>query len=420
MPKREHRVVPDRPPMPTAAAGGPESVTAASAGTKKKKKKKDSKKKQKESSLKKSKSSKQQDTTTTSTLPTAGIPGMEGDLLGFGGGVGGGGFAAQPSATAAPAAQPSLESFIPSSSTIPAPSTASGGGADAISSAFGDLLSLGAPAPPQQPPVAAAAAAMTSTTLPDMAGLSLSSPLPPTATSSGSKQSSKKTWMKTTLKTSNASGGGSFRDWDNVLISTRASIEKNQAAMASIKIRVVNNSNIPLSNVLLQFKGSIPNVEIGTVNPSSSVESSKVGPFSLEKNKSTDLKGALCVAGDSSVPFKMTLPSTLWLSPVGGLTLDDILTQLASSSWASHSVTLPLEGGIAPKKVKPLLCSFFQAAEVTGGDDLTGTFAATCTQNGAQVRILVKVSTSSAKVDVKCTDKDLGKALISSLKKVVL
>jgi len=272
----------------------------------------------------------------------------------------------------------------------------------------------------QQPP---SVPAPTAAAVPDMAGLSLSSPLPPAATGSGSKKSSKKAWVKTTLKTSNASGGGSFGNWDNVLVSTRATPEKNQAAMASIKIRVVNNGNVPLNNVLLQFKGSssnIQNVEIGTVNPSSSVESSKVGPFSLDRNKSTDLKGALCVAGDSTVPFKMMLPSTLLLSPVGGLTLDDILTQLASSSWASHSVTLPFEGGTTPKKVKPLLCSFFQAAEVTGGDDLTGTFAAICDQNGAQVRILVKVSASSAKVDIKCTDKDLCKALTSSLKKLVL
>jgi hypothetical protein len=70
---------------------------------------------------------------------------------------------------------------------------------------------------------------------------------------------------------------------------------------------------------------------------------------------------------------------------------------------------------------KVMLASFLKAAEVQSNDSnpLIGTLAAQSTM-GAQMRCLIKIKGSTVKVDLKCTDDALGKALISDLKRVIL
>ena len=370
MPERKHRVVPDRT--------FDEQLRPQPSQKKEKKKKKESKRNK---------------NLAISTSEEGKVAGGVGDLLDLGG------FAMAPYTTsvAEPAARgPSLGSIMSNKS-------------NPINNAFDDLLGLATPV-----------------SVPQVGALSMQTSLEYTYDSSllaspevATPKPGKRPWMRATIKTSHATGSPVV-NWSKVSLLFRVS-NKDVDGGASFVVRVENHMETStLSGLVLQIKGRA-DIHIGQVSPGSAMESGKIGPFSYpQTDDSFDLKGML-ITSECSVPVKLSLPASLHLSPKLGLVLEDIAKELSTSEWSSHTAKLDILSGIAADQVKPLLSSFLRAGEVEPGSSgpWNGTFAAE-SSFGTQVRVLVKVKKDSVKIDVKSKSQQLGKALASDLKKLVL
>ncbi len=237
---------------------------------------------------------------------------------------------------------------------------------------------------------------------------------------SPTKKSGKRAYLRGTIKASSASGSPSV-DWSKIDLSYRVSRAKGDGnAAVSMVVRVQNSMDMSaMSGLALELKnyGEFP---LGDVAPSSSIESSKIGPFSYGSlDGPLELKGKLKTR-DSSVTIKLSLPMSVYNSPAGvGLTMDNVATELASSQWSSHSTKIPRDSSAAPEKIKQKLCSFLNMVEIEPANPLFGTLAGV-SSTGVQIRALVKVRTDDVKVDIKCGNVALGKALSSELKKLML
>jgi AP-3 complex subunit delta-1 len=333
------------------------------------------KKKKKEKKLKKA--SKQ----TASFQPSIG--GGVGDLLDLGGFMP---VAEVSSAVAAASKEPTITSHA----------------SNPISTAFDDLLGLSAPSDPMP-------AALSSFGGMDFLGVR-AAPQPSKA------PKGKRAWMKATIKASHAEGSPVV-DWSKVSLHYR--VHSKQDGSASVTCRVENHMDTTALNVVtLKLKGH-DDVAMGNVDPGQSVESPKAGPFTYGQSESSmDMKGSL-VTPECKVPIKMTLPATHFLKPRPGLSQEDVMSELSSSQWSSHSVKLvSIE---TPAKAKSLLCSFLCAAEVEGSTSPTmGTLAAQ-SLSGSKVFVLIKIKDDlTAKVDLKCSGEALGKALAADIKKLIL
>lgn len=360
MPERQHRVVPERKP---------DEVPLTSRGLSKKQRKKEAKKQKK-----KSKHAAQE-------APSGG---GVGDLLDLGGFM--------------PVAEVS-SAVVAASPKGPAASQSS----NAISTAFDDLLSLSVPALTESQP-----SAMLSGGTDDL-GMSAVMEAP----SKPSK--SKRAWLRATIKTSRAEGSPVV-DWTKVNLTYRVHSKKDGSATIAFRVENLMDTT-PLHNVVLKLK-SQADIIIGNVEPHQSIESQKSGPMTYGQSEaSVDLKGSL-VTPECMVPIRVSLPTTHFLSPLPGLTQDNIMSELSLSQWSSHSAKLL--GIENPSTVKSLLCSFLHAVEVEGvSSPLMGTLAAQ-SQAGSKVFFLVKISDSTAKVDLKSKNDTLCKSLASDLKKLVV
>ena len=356
MPERQHRVVPEQKPL---------TSTRGHSGKQKKKEAKKQKKKSKQ----------------TAAEPNGGDGGCVGDLLDLGGFL--------------PIAEVSTE--VASAPKEPIASQ----GSNAISTAFEDLLSLSAPTDPQPPALPPGGTGIL--------GMSaaLQAPCKP--------PKGKKVWMRATIKTSRAEGSPVV-DWTKVKLHYR--LHSKQDGTATVTCRIENHmETAALNNVTLKLKGQ-SDISIGYVDAHQSVESPKSGPIAYSQAESSlDIKGSL-VTPECMVPIRMSLPVTHFLNPLPGLSQDDIISGFSSSQWTSHSIKLSdIEN---PAKIKSALCSFLHAAEVKGDSSpLMGTMAAQ-SQAGSKVFVLVKIKDSTAKVDLKCSNETLGKALTADLKRLVM
>jgi AP-3 complex subunit delta-1 len=356
MPSREHRQVPDRAAMPSE-----EKVS------KKKKKRKEKKEKK-------------------ATAPAGSNGGGVGDLLDLGG-----------FSSVTDISNPSVPPPAETPTTI-APQTTS------ISSAFDDLLGLEAPAP---------VPAMASATS-QFADMSISAAPAP------SKKGGKKSWMKASLKIGSASGSPMV-DWNQVYVFYKVTPQTQglDGVSATINLRVQNDMpSASINNLTVTFKKQ-GQFTLGTIAANDSEEAKKIGPFSYDQfDAAMDLKGTLSTSENCSIPIKITLPASLHLTPTMGLTLESVMAELSSQQFASTTAKVELSK-LDASKVKPLLASFFCAAEVDNSGPLVGTLAAQSHQ-GAKVRVLVKVKDSSVKIDIKSTNAALCKALAADVKKLVL
>jgi AP-3 complex subunit delta-1 len=372
MPERKHRVVPEKPTQP-APGYAPEDPAS---GKHKKKKKKESKKSKT--------ASKQQ-----ATVAPSGI----GDLLDLGG------FSAVPEASSVlqqQAVYAQSSGFMQSQSS-------------AVNSAFDDLLGLANPTSNPPPAASNIFGGMTSQT---------SIAPPPPASPLG--KTGKRPYLRATIKVA-AATGSPVVDWSKVQLSYRVYRTHGDGGLgASITVRADNNMEMSaLSGLVLQLKnyGDIP---IGDVPPRSSVESPKVGPFSYQAADSAlEMKGTLNTA-ECSVPVKLTLPVSMHLSPNNNLSMEHIASELSSTEWSAHSAKIPLMAGIPIEKIKLIIANFLHMAEIEPSNPMYGTFAGQSSSTGTPVRVLVKVKQETVKVDVKSTNVNLGKAIVSELKKLVL
>jgi hypothetical protein len=108
------------------------------------------------------------------------------------------------------------------------------------------------------------------------------------------------------------------------------------------------------------------------------------------------------------------------LSPNNNLSMEHIASELSSTEWSAHSAKIPLMAGIPIEKIKLIIANFLHMAEIEPSNPMYGTFAGQSSSTGTPVRVLVKVKQETVKVDVKSTNVNLGKAIVSELKKLVL
>jgi hypothetical protein len=283
---------------------------------------------------------------------------------------------------------------------------------NAVNNAFDDFFGMSDPSPAPQ------LAGASSTAAPAIFGMD---DKPMAAPGSSTSKAGKRPWMRATIKASHASGSPVV-DWSKIQLLFRvyrANGDRNVAA--SIVARVENHMEMSmLTGLILRFKDH-GDINIGDIQPGSSAESKKVGPFAYTSpDTQMEMKGTL-VTPECSVSVKLSLPVSMYVSPTEGLALEDVAQQLSSGQWSSHSTKLDIAATSSPDKLKPLVASFLRMAEVEPGvsGPINGTFAGQST-SGAHIRVLVKAKKDSMKVDVKCTNPNLGKALISDLKRLVL
>jgi len=237
-------------------------------------------------------------------------------------------------------------------------------------------------------------------------------------TSSLTEQNGGVTYLRGTIKTSSAVGSPSV-DWSKIQLSYRAS-RSNVDDSVSLVVRVGNNMEVnTLSGLVLQLKryGNIP---VGDVAPRSSIESSEVGPFSYSSQYTDlDVKGKF-VTPDASVPIKLILPVSLHICPPREmLSMEDVMSELSSSQWASHSVKIALGSGSRTGKIKDLVRTFLHMVEIEPNDPMCGTLAGQ-SSTGIPVRVLIKVKKDNVKIDIKSGNVDLGRSISSELKRMII
>jgi len=237
-------------------------------------------------------------------------------------------------------------------------------------------------------------------------------------TSSLTEQNGGVTYLRGTIKTSSAVGSPSV-NWSKIQLSYRAS-RSNVDDSVSLVVRVGNNMEInTLSGLVLQLKryGNIP---VGDVAPRSSIESSEVGPFSYSSQYTDlDVKGKF-VTPDASVPIKLILPVSLHICPPREmLSMEDVMSELSSSQWASHSVKIALGSGSQTGKIKDLVRTFLHMVEIEPNDPMCGTLAGQ-SSTGIPVRVLIKVKKDNVKIDIKSGNVDLGRSISSELKRMII
>lgn len=398
MPERKHRVVPERsgmgneqPRMSTHYSDEQPQLSIPFSDDKVKKKKK----KKKESKK--------------SSRGDAPMQGSVGDLLDLGG------FSSAPNTGAPPAATVNSIFDTRSTSTAAAPIPTIQNQNNAISNAFDDLLGFSGNAPITQ--LVGAVPAITNGPSDVFGG---GSAVLSTQHFEPSGKSSKRPWIRGTIKSSHASGSPTV-NWTKVQLMFRVfKSSTNGVTAAMVTIKVLNFMEMSgLGNVTLNLKDFGP-VTIGSVAPGSSAESSKIGPFTIPlMDMPLELKGTLSTS-DCHVPVKLHLPVAMHFSPTEGLVLENVAHQLASPQWSSFSTKLSVSSG--SDQIKPLLSNFLRLAEVEPhvSGPSNGTFAGQSTASGAQIRLLVKVKADKVKIDLKVTNAQLGEAIISDLKRLVL
>jgi len=313
---------------------------------------------------------------------------MVGDLLGF-------------SASAIPTPA------VPASTPAPAPA------ANAISTAFDDLLSLEVPEAP--------APIITSASLADdpFAAISGSPAIPSTAATASKKiQSTKKgkklPWMKATLKSSSSEG---ITDWSKVSVYYRVS---GTAAATMVSFRADNNlDHVSLDDLSITWRTDGSSVSFGTLGPDQSGES-PAGPFVYKDVLSNlELRGALGTSTGSRVPIKVSLPATVHFSPVEGLSQEVVMSELGSSQWSLESIKLEVNN-VAAHKVGSILKCFFRAAQVAPNDNIAMGTLASATGDGTRLFVLYKVKEDVVKVDIKCSEGTMIKPVVADLKRLLL
>jgi len=220
-------------------------------------------------------------------------------------------------------------------------------------------------------------------------------------------------WQRASIKSSNARGTPII-DWTKVQLRYRL---HQDSGGTSLTFRIDNQmQSSMLAGLMIQLNGQ-DTLSFGNVAPSSSVDATSLFKPSVNGR---EIKGNL-VSGNCLVPVKITLPVSTNFSPTLGLQLEDVASELSSAQWSSNTVKIVLSASTAPEQVIPTLRSFLSLGEVEpeSSGPLNRTFAGK-SYDGTPVRMLVKVKSGAAKVDVKCTNAILGKAFASDIKRLIL
>lgn len=257
----------------------------------------------------------------------------------------------------------------------------------------------------------------------DLLGLESVAPVPPLQQNAGvSKSASKKSpkiWQECSIKSSRASGSDRLK-WDRVSLRYRIQNTKKDEGSMMVSFKLMNNGGNVIQDVSMTLKEPKLTVGFPDALSGSSAEVKKVGPFTPVIDESHEVRGMLNISG-SSIPVKIMLPVAFSLCPLNGLTHDDIPELLNSNSWFSHSVRISNLVVLDRSQVASSFQKFLKAGNVSNdADDESNHIFASQSTTGIRILFLLKIGTSDIKVDVKATDKAMGKAIASDLKKVLL
>ena len=353
IPEPKHRVVPERVQDPP-----PTEADDSNRGKKKKKEKK-------------SKSSKK---SKPMSAPTQNL-GTTSDLLDFGG--------------------------FDSSNNIDDSTTRDPPQANAINSAFDDLLSLDVPA---SAPVPALPTAM---------------PILHEA-QSAQKQKEKKSkgfniWQQATIK----GFSSTLFNWEDIAVVYRVHSSKKNGVKVSLKVKNTSNSTTYQS-----LNISLPGVDalvFNTLGPQDEMDLGKVGPFQMAST-GMEIKGNISIQGQNA-GMKIQIPSSLLMMKPLNIKQEAVIEMLGSGEWASYTSKIEIHQQDADEfKIKTGLSQFLSAMELgdVNNSDKNNYLLASKSNSGAPIIMLVKRSKKGLKIDVKSPDKKLAKAVSSDLKKIDL
>ena len=242
------------------------------------------------------------------------------------------------------------------------------------------------------------------------------------------KASSKrpKVWMEATIKASKAEGKTLSLDWDDVKVlyrihSSKDEIQNNQV---SLILKILNSGNEKLRGIQVKLREGSHICNFDDIEPGSFVESKKLGPLPVESNSYVhEIRGYVTLFG-STAPLKLLLPSFhLILRPMTEISQESVSNMLGSGQWSSSSAKLDISGSLPHGKMRNILKSFLQAHDLEFGQDshdLNRIFASQIT-NRAKVLVLIKsTNNTTIKADIKSTDKELAKAISSSIKRLLM
>ncbi len=244
------------------------------------------------------------------------------------------------------------------------------------------------------------------------------------AKQSSTHKKSAKCWLEASIKASKAEGRLSF-DWGDIKVLYKMQSSKSSGQKeVTLTVKIVNDSIELLKDIEIKLKDKNQCVNFQSIDPSSSVESKKLGPITLNMNEHvSEVKGYLSLSG-CKVPIKLLLPSfTHSLSPMSKISQDQVSDWLSSGQWSTSSTKIVISGSLSSDKMKNVLKSFLQAEEVDFGHDSVNGFnfiLASQALNGSKVLVLVKSSNTTIKLDVKSVDSELAKAISFVIKRVVL
>mmetsp|Transcript_3331 Transcript_3331/g.4444 ORF Transcript_3331/g.4444 Transcript_3331/m.4444 type:complete len:866 (+) Transcript_3331:288-2885(+) len=222
-----------------------------------------------------------------------------------------------------------------------------------------------------------------------------------------------KIWYEATIKVSKADGD--IVDWNSLTLLYRTHLSKHGRNEVKLSYKINNNGASGLQGIKIQMEGSGV-VEFESVDKhSSTAESSKIGPFSVN-----ELRGTLTASG-SSVPIKVILPVSYSLSSLpSSACQEDVANMLSTGNWASSTIKLNNSSELENDKIKAMFQHVLQAKEVENNGDESNSILISKASSGAIVLVLLKIGKKGIKADVKSTDKDLAKTIASSIKRIVL
>jgi len=256
----------------------------------------------------------------------------------------------------------------------------------------------------------------------DLLGLENPVPVPPlqqnSVVSNSPSIKAQKLWQVCSIKASRSSGSDRIK-WDGISLHYTSQNKKKAEGSLMVSFKLMNSSVNMIQDASLTLKDPKLTVGFPDVIPGKSAEVKKIGPLAPTID-SHEVRGMLNISG-SSVPVKVVLPITFSLYPLNGLTHDDIPEMLNSNSWSSQSVRIANTTGSQPSQVAASFQNFLKAGNVSndGNDESNHIFASQST-TGIRILFLFKIGGSEVKIDIKATDKRVGKAIASDLKRVIL
>jgi len=234
-------------------------------------------------------------------------------------------------------------------------------------------------------------------------------------------KSFKKIWLKASIKFNGKHPVEESLEWRKITLSFRTHIGKGNSS-AKVSLKLINLSlKTSLKNVRVNIKDSSEEIQFGDSNPNSEIEgNAKIGPFASNKDGVIPAIRGTITSDIFSLPVKIIFPSTFALSPISGLTSEEVMSAISIGKWSSHSAKLNILVDEEISKVISMIRCFLRAEDVeTGVSCMSNVILASKSSTGDKLFTLVKAGSGEIKLDFKSTSKALSKSISSDIKRLI-